>query len=348
MSVSQASIISNILASVDSVGVNLVQNTYRNLVNDYSALFYILTTIYIGFCYIKVMRGHLEFKDLTFVILRAICILTLALRYDYFCKLIYDIFTNLPLDICKSITFNSSGNVSIESVSSAIDQYLSNGLDLCKQLFTMSGWSNPIYLLFGFIVFMLISASAAFAVGLIILAKCASMILLSLSPLFIFAALFDSTKGLFDSYIQHLITYALIPIVTCAILMIILSVANVVINNANLLGSITLTNVTPLCLVSVIQIYLLTNVKSKCAGLAGGFNLPNIISKLPRLKMSSDANSKSFGGENLPELKGSNNSNDSSKSSSAFSRQSADITKDRIKEAGVKDRSQYTYPKNKY
>lgn len=278
----QQTIISTILNTVDAVGADMVSKTYQNLVNHYSPVIYGLTTIYIGFCFIKAMRGHLQLNDFTFILIRSVFILTLAMKYDYFCKIIYDVFTNIPLSICKAITINGN-NISSQSISSAIDQYLDKGIDMVKEMLSMGGWSNFTYLMFSFILFVFIGLSTGLAVALIVLAKCATIVLLALSPLFIFATLFESTKGLFDGYLRHLITYALIPIMTCSILMILLSVSDIAIQAYHSAGNPTLTNVTPLCITSIIQIYLLSQVTSKCAGLSGGFSLPGFVSALNNL-----------------------------------------------------------------
>lgn len=290
---SQTTIISNLLNTVDGVGADMVSKTYQGLVSHYSPIIYSLTSVYIAISFIKAMRGQLQFNDLIFILLRTVFILTLAMKYDYFCKLIYDIFTNLPLNICKAITIHG-GTTSLTSVSTALDQFLDKGITLSKELIGMGGWNNFTYLVFGLMLYLFVGFSTAFAVGLIVLAKCGTIVLLSLSPLFIFAGLFDSTKGLFDSFIKHLITYALIPIVTCAVLMILLSVSDIAIQAYSTTDP-SLTNITPLCIASIIQIYMLLQVRAKCAGLSGGFNLPSVAATFSNFgrQMSSPISSMS-------------------------------------------------------
>lgn len=277
------SAISFIFDHVDQVGANLVARTYHNLVSHYSSIIYTLTAVYIGFVFIKMMRGHHDANDFLMLVFRAVFILTLALNYEYFCLFIYNVFTSEPLIICKAITINN-GSVESSTIASALDNFVNGGKAAAIHVFTMGSWTNPTYLVFGVLIFLFVLISAAIAAGLIVLAKCASTILLALSPIFIFFALFDATKGLFESYIRQLITYALVPIMTCAVLMILLSVADVATNELKNSAQPTIAHLIPLGLMCIIQVYLLLQVKSKCASLSGGFSLPTVISAFRQTK----------------------------------------------------------------
>lgn len=272
-----------LLEHIDKVGANLVAKTYQNLVNHYSAVIFILTAVYIGMIFLQMQRGKYDANDFVIIIIRTVIILTLALNYNYFCMFLYDLFTNEPLVICQSITI-SDGKVEPTTISHSLDQFLNNGRNAAVHILSMGGWSNPTYFMFGVLVFLLVLVTASIAAGLIVLSKCATTILLALSPLFIFFALFDATKPMFESFMRQLITYALIPIMTCAVLMILLSVTDIASNELNTSQNPTFSLLIPLCLMCVIQIYLLMQVKSKCTALAGGFTLPTVVSSLRQAK----------------------------------------------------------------
>lgn len=271
--------ISFLFETVDKVGAHLVANTYQNLVNHYSPVFYTLVSIYLGFCFIQMKRGHTSFNDFPIIVLRTVVILTFALNYHYFCLYLYDFFTNEPLNVCKAITIKG-GAVTPLSVSHALDNFLNTGQQQAVKLFNMGSWNNLTYFVFGIIVFILVLVTTGIAAAVIVLAKCGSTILLALSPLFIFFALFDATKGLFDSYIRQLITYALMPIMTSAVLMILLSVSEIAFQTMDQHDLPNLISLLPLSLMCVIQMYLLLQVKNHAASLAGGFTLPAVGSTL--------------------------------------------------------------------
>lgn len=272
-----------VFEQVDQVGAQLVASTYRNIVQHYSAVIFTLTTIYVGFVFIKMIRGHYDVNDFLMLILRTVILLTLALNYEYFCLFIYDVFTNVPLSLCRSITIHGNSAESV-SITNALDNYLNSGWEVVTQLFKSGGWSNPTYMIFGVLVFILILLSTAVAAGLIVMAKCASTIILALSPIFIICAIFDTTKGLFDSYIRQLITYALVPIMTSAVLMIVLTVSQLAIHHITDGDSYSFLSLLPFCMMCVIQFFLLLQVKAKCSALASGFHLPSVISALRQSK----------------------------------------------------------------
>lgn len=268
--------IAYIFEHVDKVGANLVAQTYHNLAMHYAPVFFTLTAVYFGFCFIKMQRGHYDANDLVMLVLRSVIILTLALQYDYFFLFLYDVFTIEPLTLCKAITLHGN-NVDAVSITHALDNFLKNGREAASTIFNMGSWTNFIYIIFGSFVWLMVTFTTAIAAGLIVLAKCASTVLLALSPLFIFFALFDATKGLFESYIQQLITYALVPVMTCAVLMILLSVSDAAIQSMQHHTNVNFVSLFPLSLISIIELYLLFQVKATCASLAGGFCLPSVV-----------------------------------------------------------------------
>jgi len=275
----EAHLISYLFNLVDRSGADLVANTYHNLVNQYAALVWSLAGIYLGFVFLKMKRGLYGANDFIYLSLRMVVLLTLAMNYQYFCLFIYDVFTKAPLILCKSIAV-SHGEVSVTSVNQSLDAFLHVGMKETSRLFEMGSWSNITYSIFGCIFYVMTVLTIGMAAGLIILSKCASTVLLALSPLFILCALFDTTKGLFDGYIRQLVNYALLPIMTCTVLMILLSVTNVLISDLQAHPKLTLMDIVPYGLMCLIEIYLLNEVRGKCSALAGGFSLPGIISSL--------------------------------------------------------------------
>jgi type IV secretion system protein VirB6 len=277
----EASIISYLFGLVDQSGADLVANTYHRLVSQYASVAWTLAGIYLAFSFLKLQHGVYGANDFIFLSLRMIVILTLAMNYDYFCLFIYDIFTKAPLVICQSITIDH-GTVGLQSIGQSLDTFIYAGMKEASKLFSMGSWTNWTYGVFGFIMLMMTSLSAGIAAGLIILAKCASTVLLALSPIFILFALFDATKGWFDSYLQQLLNYALLPIMTCTVLMILLSVTNTLTHGLSTIVKPSMIDIVPYCLMCLIEIYLLNEVRNKCATLVGGFSLPGIISSLNR------------------------------------------------------------------
>jgi type IV secretion system protein VirB6 len=304
MSSTNTTVISTIFDHIDQYSMNLVATTYQHIANQFSPLFYIFATIYLGFCFIKMQRGHYNFNDLFMIVMRMVIILTIALNYHYFCLYIYDVVTNEPLVIFHAI-IGHGGVTEMATISQALDHFFANGMGQANRLFMMGSWSNPTYYLFGTFIFMITLITVALATGLIVLAKCASSVLLALSPFFIFLALYDATKGLFDAYIKQLISYGLIPIFTSVVLMILLSVSDVTIQALETAETPSLVLLMPFGLMCVVQIYLLLQVRHQCASLAGGFSLPTLISGIKQLQQDISSGGEQFKNiQNLPKLAG--------------------------------------------
>jgi len=273
---SEQTIITDMLTQVDHYGANFASQTYHALVAQYSPVIFTLSGIYLALVFLAIKRGTQSFNQLPFILLRMTCILTLALNYDYFCLFIYNIFTQAPLAICQAIVTTPHGTGSLPMIA-ALDQFLLKGLHQANKLFLLGGWSNITYDIFGILLFIATILSVGIALSLILLAKIASVILLALSPIFIFFALYESTKSLFDAYINQLVCYALIPIMTCAVLMIILSVTESSLANINVGDKSGLIVLAPFLLSCLVQIWLLLQVPAKCSALASGFNLRGIM-----------------------------------------------------------------------
>ncbi len=279
------SIIGNLFKLVDQYSAEFVANTYHHIVMNYSSIFYLFSAVYLGFIFIEIQRGARASSDFPFVIIRIVTVLTIALNYNYFCLFVYNVFTNGPLYLCKAITLSENTHIEPLNISSALDQFLKGGLTEANKLFSMGSWTNLTYTLFGCFLFLASIVAVAIAAGLIFLAKIASTVILALSPLFIFFALFDSTKGWFDAYLQHLFTYALIPVVTCSVLMIVLSVSSTTIQYMNS-DTPSFKLLIPFFIACLVQIWLFLQIPQKCASLASGFNLKGVLSSFKETQSS--------------------------------------------------------------
>lgn len=280
----EKAIISSLLDCVDQVGADLVASTYQNLVHQFSPLIYCLATIFIGILFIRAMRGLVSFDECMMSVLRLVAFLTLAMNYHYFCLFIYDVFTKEPLVLMQAMTIKGNGLIGTVSINGALDNYLNTGLSYATQIFMMGSWTNLTFFLMAFLVLASTYLAAIVATGLIIAAKCGSIILLALSPLFITLAIFDATKGFFEAYIKSLITFSLIPVLVSVILMILFSVAEYIIQFVNQHHILSFMTVMPFMMMSGIQVYLLMQVYGKASALAGGFSLKSAISTMQQAK----------------------------------------------------------------
>jgi len=274
------SIITTFFNTIDQVAKENVSNSYHNLVTYLKVWMWSIVTIYVGFQFIQAMQGRRDFYDLLNTTFKIVAIMTLVTNYDLFCLYIYDIFTYEPLIISAKIA-GFKGH----SIGEIINTQLNSGLDFSKQLFMQGTWYNIPSLVFAGIFFIVTLLNAAISAGMILLAKCATILLLSLSPLFIFFALSDFTRGMFEAYIRTLITYALIPILTSALIMLLHSISTIAVTNIHMPDP-TMVQCAPYLLFCIIQIYLLAHVYSKAAALGGGFTIAGFVNTMRQARSS--------------------------------------------------------------
>lgn len=275
MSILKDQTVSEILEKVNNTTQLLVRENFESIVHQHTGIIYTLTIIYIGFIFIKMIRGYYDANDFIFLLFRTVIILTLIFNCDYFVMYIQNVITDEPLKICKSIVI-SDKKIEYESIKQALDIFVLHGNNIAINIFKMGSWSNPTFLIYGVITFILVILAAGIATGLIVLAKYVTLILLILSPLFLFFALFDCTKGLCESFIKQLIAYALIPIITSMALMILLPLTDIVANEIPTDDGYKLEYLVPYYLLCIIQIFFLLQIKKICSALSNGFSVPII------------------------------------------------------------------------
>ena len=116
-----------------------------------------------------------------------------------------------------------------------------------------------------------------FALLLFVYAKMMMAIALALGPIFILFILWDATKGLFTAWLNKLITIALIPIVTSAILVLMLSVIHVTLPDIQQpADKLQFYGIAPFLGLSMATTLILAQVFRICSALGGGMALSSL------------------------------------------------------------------------
>jgi type IV secretion system protein VirB6 len=115
------------------------------------------------------------------------------------------------------------------------------------------------------------------ALFLLVLSKMGLAILLSIAPVFIALALWRGTQGLFQGWVNYLVNYAMIPVITYALLGLILALMKDPIQQIKQSGeSIDFITIIPYLLMGAIAILLFSQVLRISAALGGGVALSTI------------------------------------------------------------------------
>ena len=131
---------------------------------------------------------------------------------------------------------------------------------------------------YGIVVFLIGSMLCISALVLFVYAKMMMAVSLALGPLFISFFLWDSTKQMFAAWLRTLVTIALIPIITSAVLMLMLSVIHVTLPNINQpISNMQFYGIVPFLGLSIATILILSQVYQMASALGGGISIGGIV-----------------------------------------------------------------------
>lgn len=280
--ISADSFFSDTLNTVDSVIGNFVNTAYSHFVQANTTMVTLLFTVYVMILGYR-FATHQQQADLVNIIRHLVvllCVYALVMSWQLYNIFIYNIFTNEPGNIAQVLINAAAGNnQSSQSISQALDSIYAAVIKNTINFFGQVGFSTTgiAFLFYGLLVFVIGTIMCVIALLLFIYAKMAMAISLALGPIFILFILWDSTRSIFAAWLRKLITLALIPIVTSAILVLMLSVINVTLPQFNQpLENQQFYGIAPFLGLSLATALLLTQVFSICSALGGGITLASL------------------------------------------------------------------------
>lgn len=278
MTISVNTFFTDTLNTVDSVIGQYVQTTYQNLVSANSGVITLIFTFYICFIGYRFLTQTLN-SDLMTITRHMVVMLIvygLLMSWNLYNEFFYNIFTNEPNYIASVMTGGSVTSPNLY-VGQAIDNIFNQGMTATRELFTQANWHDLLYLLYGVIVFAITMAMCIFALLLFIYAKMALAVALALGPMFLLFLLWDSTRGYFSAWLRKLFNFALVPIITCAILSLMLSVINVTLPELNVPPqSLQFEGMVPFLGLALATTLILSQVLPICSALSGGMTLASL------------------------------------------------------------------------
>ena len=275
------SFFSGTFSTVDAVIGDFVTRAYEHFIQANSSvitLSFVLYVMFIGYEFLS----HTSNFNLTAVLKRLIlmmCVFGLVMNWRLYHLFVYNIFTNEPARITQGLIGAIDGGHNSGGIVATLDSLYETVIDatigfLSEVNFSMSGLS---FIFYGVLVFVIGSLMCGVTLLLFIYAKMMMAVMLALGPIFILFLMWDSTKGLFSAWLNALITIALIPIVTSAILVLMLAVINVTLPNmsqpAEEMQFIGIAPFLGLCLAVTL---ILSQVLSISSALGGGISISNL------------------------------------------------------------------------
>lgn len=272
---------SGTLNTVDAVVGNFVSNAYTHFIEANTGVITSLFTVYVMFIGYQFIHHNHHFNLSTVMkhLVVLLCVYGLVMNWHLYHLFIYNIFTKEPGNIAQ-VLINSAGALQGDtSIAHALDAIYAAVCNATVRLFGQVNFSvsGMGFIAYAGLVFVIGTLMCIFALLLFIYAKMMMAIALALGPIFILFILWETTKGMFSAWLSKLITIALIPIVTSAILVLMLSVINVTLPNIDTkVETMQFYGIAPflgLCLATTL---ILSQVFRICSSLGGGISLASI------------------------------------------------------------------------
>ena len=272
---------SGTMNTVDAVIGNFVQNAYTQFIQVNSNVITLAFTVYVMFLGYQFLSHshHFNLHVITKHMIVMLGVYGMVMNWDLYNLFVYNIFTNEPGNIAQ-ILVNSAGKFqSGESIAQALDAIYAAVMNATSNFFGQVNFSTSgiAFLMYGALVFVIGTLLCVFALLLFVYAKMMMAVALALGPIFILFLLWSSTKGLFSAWLNKLITIALIPIVTSAILVLMLSVIDVTLPGIHQSSeNLQFYGIAPFLGLSLATTLILSQVFRIAASLGGGITLVSL------------------------------------------------------------------------
>jgi type IV secretion system protein VirB6 len=301
MMISTSSFFSDTLNTVDAVIGNFVSLAYEHFIQANAEVITLLFTFYIMLLGYRFLNHdhHFNMSHIMRHLMVMLIVYGMVMSWHLYNLFVYNIFTVEPGNIAK-ILVNATGTAQAgTSISQAMDAMYQAIIDATMGLFGQASLSGAgiAFVIYGGLVFVIGNVVCVLALLLFIYAKMMMAVVLAIGPIFILFFLWDSTKGMFGAWLRQLITLALIPIVTSAILVLMLSVIHVTLPSISQPAeSMQFYGLAPFLGLSLATAMILAQVLGICSALGGGITLRSLSSGMDIAKNSLQAASTTAAG----------------------------------------------------
>jgi type IV secretion system protein VirB6 len=257
----------DILSKTDTVIVGYTSGAWSALVSSHIGAIRGALILYIaiyGWC---VLNNWIEttlseaFKH----VLKMAAVFGMATSWGWFHMFFYDVFVNGPDSFIAALTGGDNSKTGLDNV-------FDTGFKAANKIFEASNWYDLAQISIGLLIILLTVVTVGYALFLLMLSKFA----LAIGALFIILYLFNTTQSLFSSWVNSLLNYALVPVLTFALLHLTLKIMKSYTDQLAIAaagGKLTFGDVPGFFLFGVITLVVLMQVPSMAAGLAGGLGL---------------------------------------------------------------------------
>lgn len=277
------SFFSGSMKTVDAVITNFVHNAYVHFIQANANVITLLFTLYvmmIGYQFLS-HNHHFQINDVIKRVILMLCVFGMVMNWQLYHLFVYNIFTNEPAHISQILIGAAGDGHAAGDIAAALDgicDAVGNAvIGFFGQIsFSASGLA---FLLYGLLVLFIGLLMVVYALLLFIYAKMMMAVSLALGPVFILFIMWEPTRGLFSAWLNKLITIALIPVITSAVLVLMLSVINVTLPNLKLpVEEMQFVGIIPFLGLCLTTILILSQVIRISSSLGGGIAIAGLSS----------------------------------------------------------------------
>ncbi|MCM2294708.1 type IV secretion system protein [Allorhizobium sp. BGMRC 0089] len=266
--------ISSILTSIDNMGANFSQEAYQAVSTNIAPALDAGCVLYVAHFGLLLMTGatSLTGREILFRITRMSLIIALIQSWGLFDQLFYQWINLAPETVGKSIlTFTHS---SVSDATSGLTTIWEVANEVGISIVKRAGYFSILPGLLAITLYVVACIFIAIALALIILSKVMIWVLIGTAPIFISLYLFESTKGLSQSWFNQLLLYAFLQLFVYIVSSFMISSVETTMNNLQVAASsmtIQISDLGPFLLICAAGVYILLHVQTLAQGIAGGF-----------------------------------------------------------------------------
>lgn len=277
------SFFSGSMNTVDTVIMDFVHNAYVHFIEANAEVITLMFTFYVmvlGYQFIS-HHHHFQIGDVIKRLILMLVVFGLVMNWELYHLFVYNIFTNEPASISQALVSAAGDGHITGDISTALDGIYESVVNAAVEFFGAVGFSasGVAFLFYGVLVLIIGMLMIVYALLLFIYAKMMMAVSLALGPIFILFIMWEPTKGLFSAWLNKLITIALIPIITSAVLVLMLSVINVTLPSLKQpIDGIQFVGIAPFLGLCLTTILILSQVIRISSSLGGGIAIAGLSS----------------------------------------------------------------------
>jgi len=267
-----AGIFTNVLQYTDNVCNAYIAEKVHIVASVIAPAAYTLLGVYVILWGLASMRGLIQepFTDMAVRMVKIAFIFGIGIQLAEYNVYVIDTMWNGPQELASAIAGTSGG-----SIGPTLDSILGKGFVLGRLMYSKAGLLNGDFgaYIAAFFIWGITIVVTLYVCALIVLAKIALSLIISIGPLFIISLLFQPTANFFNAWVQQLANYFLLIVLVVAGNMFVLTLFQRAASTTTVTGTAQIDQLFPFVITGGLSLFVIAQIPSIASGLAGGVSL---------------------------------------------------------------------------